>query len=60
MKKILIVLLILLLALTVLGVTGVFLSRHFVTNQIMDWGGMELTDEGAHREMIEFRQRSTE
>lgn len=38
MEKILLVILIVLLALTVLGV---FLFRHFVTNQIKDWGGME-------------------
>lgn len=40
MKKILTVLLIVLLALVALGVAGVFLLRHFVTNQIMDRGGM--------------------
>lgn len=40
MKKILMVFLIVLLALTVLGVTGVFLFRHFVADQIMDKGGM--------------------
>ena len=37
MKKIMIVLLVLIL----LGTCGFFLFRHFVTNQIMDRGGME-------------------
>lgn len=37
MKKIMIVLLILIL----LGTCGFFLFRYFVTNQIMDRGGME-------------------
>ena len=48
MKKILSVLLIALLALTVMSVTGVLLFRHFVTDRVMDKGGMmnpDYTDE---------------
>lgn len=52
MEKILIVLMIVLLALPFLGVTGVFLFRHFVTNQITDWGGMENPDVGSEEEQM--------
>lgn len=44
MKKMLNMLLIVLPALAVLGVTGLLLFRHFVTDQIADWGGMENPD----------------
>lgn len=49
-KKVLIVLLIVLPVLTLLGVIGVFLFRHFVAGQIMDWGGMENPDAGPEEE----------
>ena len=41
MKKALRVFLIVLLVLTILATAFVLLYRHFVTNQIMDRGGME-------------------
>ena len=41
MKKVLRVIGIVLLALVILATAFVFLYRHFVTNQIMDRGGME-------------------
>ena len=41
MKKVLRVFLIVLLVLTILTTAFVLLYRHFVTNQIMDRGGME-------------------
>ena len=41
MKKALRVILIVLLALAILATALVLLYRHFVTNQIMDRGGME-------------------
>ena len=48
MKKILIVL----LALTALGLTGVLMFRHFVTDQITDRGGMENPDAGSEEEQL--------
>ena len=41
MKRVLRVILIVLLALVILATAFVLLYRHFVTNQIMDRGGME-------------------
>ena len=32
------------LAILIIGIGGVFLYRHFVLDQIMDWGGMENPD----------------
>lgn len=44
MKKVLLTLLIVVLVLAVLCTAGVFLFRHFVTDRIMDKGGMENPD----------------
>ena len=41
MKKALLIVLIVILALAILATAFVLLYRHFVTNQIMDRGGME-------------------
>lgn len=41
MKKFLTILLIVLLSLALLVGAGLFLYRHFVTDRIADWGGME-------------------
>ena len=41
MKKVLRIILIVLLVLVILATAFVLLYRHFVTNQIMDRGGME-------------------
>ena len=41
MKKALLIVLIIILALAILATAFVLLYRHFVTNQIMDRGGME-------------------
>lgn len=43
---------IVLLTLAAVGLTGAFLFRHFVTNQITDRGGMENPDAGAEEEQI--------
>lgn len=50
MKKALLRFLIVLLALAALSLTGISLFRHFVSNRIMDKGGMENPDAGAASE----------
>lgn len=52
MKKIMLAILVVLLILAVLGVAGFLLYRHFVTNQITDWGGMENPDAVSENEQL--------
>lgn len=52
MKKIMLAILVVLLILAFLGAAGFLLYRHFVTNQITDWGGMENPDAASENEQL--------